>query len=165
MRGPIRTLIIALTALSVLHTSSPAQAGLFKKLGAAGAVVAGVETAAIASTTVDAIAVVGTATYLSTLSDLKSKVAAHRFLGPSAVKLGIAAWLRLEPRKQAAALAVKSDTMGGGTAATRPISAPNSAAGDPNDNEPETDPVAVVRCYGAQMTSQNGVEMITMAVK
>ena len=35
--------------------ASPAQAGLFKKLGAVGVAVAGVETAAIASATVDAI--------------------------------------------------------------------------------------------------------------
>jgi hypothetical protein len=74
----------------------------------------------------------------SNLSNLKSTVAAHRFIGPPAIKLGIAAWLRLEPRKLAAALAVKADTIGnGGGSAARPVSAPNSATGDPNDNEPE----------------------------
>jgi hypothetical protein len=134
----LRRILIAVAALSILQAPSPAQAGLFKKIGPVGAVVAGVEAAAIADATVNAIGAVGTAALLANLSNLKSTVAAHRFIGPPAIKLGIAAWLRLEPRKLAAALAVKADTIGnGGGSAARPVSAPNSATGDPNDDEPE----------------------------
>jgi hypothetical protein len=63
----------------VLQMASPAQAGLFKKLGAVGVAVAGVETA---GATVDAIAVVGSAAYISSVMDLKSNLATHRFVGP-----------------------------------------------------------------------------------
>ena len=126
--------------------ASLAQAGLFKKLGAVGVAVAGVETAAIASATVDAIAVVGSAAYISSVTDLKSKLAAHRFVGPPTIKLGIAAWLRLEPRRLAAALAVKSDTIGaGGFGAVQSTSLGNSATGDPNDEEPEQPGRVVVK--------------------
>lgn len=81
---------------------------------------------------------VGSAAYSSTATDLKSKVAALRFVGPAAVRLGIEAWLRLEPRWLTAALAVKSDTIGGGDSdAVRSTSLGNSATVDPNEEEPE----------------------------
>src|ERR1700730_3159745 len=113
MSTVFRKAVFALAALFLLQAASPAQAGLFKKFGAVGAGIAGLEAAAIASATVDAVAVVGSAVYISAVTDLKSKVAAHRFVGPPAIKLGIAAWLKLEPRRLAAALTVKSDTIGG----------------------------------------------------
>ena len=67
MSNFFRKVLCALTALFVLQMALPAQAGLFKKLGAVGVAVAGVETAAIASATVDAIAVVGSAAYISSV--------------------------------------------------------------------------------------------------
>ena len=142
----LRRILIAVAALSILQAPCPAQAGLFKKIGPVGAVVAGMEAAAIADATVNAIGAVGTAAFLANLSNLKSRVSAHRFIGPPAIKLGIAAWLRLEPRKLAAALAVKADTIGnGGGSDARPVSAPNSATGDPNDDEPDGQKIAVGR--------------------
>lgn len=137
MSNTFRKILAALLAVSLLQAATPAQAGLFKKLGAVGAAVAGVEAAGIASATVDAIAVVGSAAYLTAAADLKAKVAAHRFVGPTAVKLGIATWLRMEPRRLAAALAVKSDIGGGGSGQAQSTSLGNSATGDPNDDEPE----------------------------
>jgi hypothetical protein len=146
MSSFFRKTLLALVALSLLQIASPAHAGLFKKLGAVGAAVVGVEAVGIADATVGAISVVGTAAYISTVTDLKSKVAAHRFIGPTAVKLGIAAWLRLEPRRLAAALAVKSDTIGsGGSGSSQSTSLGNSATGDPNDEEPEQPGHVVVK--------------------
>jgi hypothetical protein len=100
----------------------------------------------IADATVEAVAVVGSAAYVSSVTYLKSKVAAHRFVGPTAIKLGIAAWLRLEPRRLAAAFAVKSDTIGGGGSGTvQSTSLGNSATGDPNDEEAEQPGRVVVK--------------------
>jgi hypothetical protein len=130
MSSFFRKALFALAALSLLQFASPAQAGLFKKVGAVGAVAVGVEAAGIADATVEVIAVVGSAAYISAVTDLKSKLAAHRFIGPPAIKLGIAAWLRLEPRRLATGLAVKSDTIGGGPG-TQSTSLGNSATGDP----------------------------------
>ncbi len=74
MSNFFRKVLCTLAALFVLQMASPAQAGLFKKLGAVGVAVAGVETAAIASATVDAIAVVGSAAYISFVTDLGSRL-------------------------------------------------------------------------------------------
>jgi hypothetical protein len=52
----------------------------------------------------------------------------------------------LEPRRLAAALAVKSDTIGsGGSGAVQSTSLGNSATGDPNDEEPEQPGRVVVK--------------------
>jgi hypothetical protein len=139
--------------------ASLAQAGLFKKLGAVGVAVAGVETAAIASATVDAIAVVGSAAYISSVTDLKSNLATHRFVGPPAIKLGIAAWLRLEPRRLAAALTVKSDIGAGGSGAVQSTSLGNSATGDPNDEEPEQPGRVVVKRPCGQTTLASSLKI------
>lgn len=137
MKSVFRTLLAVLLAISFLQ---PAQAGIFKKFGIVGVAVAGAESASIATSTVQAIGMVGTAAYASYLVGLRSDVAAHRVIGAPAVKLGIAAWLRLQPRQLAAALAVKSDTIGGdGQSSSRSGTVVNSAAGDPNDDEPDQD--------------------------
>jgi len=145
MKIPVRKLLAVLIALSFLQ-AAPAQAGWLKNFGALGVAVAGADTAVVAAATVDAIAVAGTATYVANLANLKSHLAAHRIVGPVAVRLGIATWLRLEPRRLAAALAVKTDSIGSGrSGSAQPTSLGNSATGDPNDEEPEQPGIVVVK--------------------
>jgi hypothetical protein len=147
MSSFFRKALFVLVALSILQAATAAHAGLFRKFGAVGAAVAGVEAVGIADATVGAIYAVGTATYISTVTDLKSNVAAHRIVGPAAIKLGIAAWLRLEPRRLAAALVVKAaDTIGsGGSGSAQSTSLGNSATGDPNEEEPHQPGRVVVK--------------------
>jgi hypothetical protein len=146
MSSCFRKALLALVALSLLQIMSPARAGLFKKFGAVGAAVVGVEAVGIADATVGALYAVGTASYISTVTDLKSKLAAHRIVGPAAIKLGIAAWLRVEPRRLAAALVVKADTIGSdGSGSAQSTSLGNSATGDPNEEEPEQPGRVVVK--------------------